>query len=195
MSHDYEPSWDYPVIELCEVDISQADKDVIEKIVDDAKSTLAPAMGFDEIEVFFTESMGLTSFLADSPDVMGIYCNGTSSLPVVGFDLKLLSQLSEENNSCFIQEFKISIAHELAHAYQESIGADNNHDNNHDSDCDNDCDSEYGNGTGLDIERHAVFDEDAAEAFGREWAECGSVNLDILNGDSSGLGKKTSLKF
>lgn len=153
MSHDYEPSWDYPVIELSEVvDLSLAERTEIEAVIEDVKKNLAPALDFDDIEVFFAEHLTLAE--CGEPAV-AVYCNGTSSRPVVGFDLFAMKSTCEEEGLSLIQQFKVSIAHELGHAYQESLGLDHEHDHG--------------------------FDEDEAEEFGRDWADLGEIRLWLLN--------------
>lgn len=153
MSHDYQPSWDYSVIELSEsVGLSPADRTAIEAVIEDVKSGLAPVMGFLEIEVFFAEHLTLT----ESGDAaVAVYCNGTASRPVVGFDLAAMGQTCDEEGLSLVHQFKISIAHELGHAYQESLG--------------------------LDDEHEEGFDEDDAEEFGRDWADTGEINLWLLD--------------
>lgn len=155
MSHDYQPSWDYPVIEFAEIrDLSPENRTAIEAVIEIVKKDLAPAMGFAEIEVFFAEHLTVTPAGAEA---VALYCNGTSSRPVVGFDLGAMGSACEENELSLVHQFKVSIAHELGHAYQESAGLDHDHDDG--------------------------FDEDDAEQFGRDWADHGDVNLWLLDPD------------
>lgn len=157
MSHDYDPSWDYPLAELSDIeDLSDADKKAIEAVILRIRSDLVPALTFNkenEIVVFFSEPMGLHG--AAGSEVMAIYCNGTQSRPVVGFDLQLMRDFCSENNLNFIQQFEVSLAHELAHAYQESAGLDDDHANG--------------------------FDEDDAEAFGVAWTDYREIALWLLD--------------
>lgn len=155
MSHDYQPSWDYPVIELSEsVGLSPSDRTAIEAVIEDVKKGLAPAMGFPEIEVFFAEHLTLT---ACGDAAVAVYCNGTASRPVVGFDLAAMGETCDEEGLSLVHQFKISIAHELGHAYQESLGLDHEHEDG--------------------------FDEDDAEEFGRDWADIGEIKLWLLDPD------------
>lgn len=157
MSHDYDPSWDYPVVELSDLEgFSDAEKKAIETVIERVRKDLVPALTFNEkheIDVFFSEHMGLHG--AAGSEVMAIYCNGTQSRPVVGFDLQLLRDLCHEEGLNFMHQFEISLAHELGHAYQESAGLDDDH--------------EHG------------FDEDDAEEFARAWVDAGEINLWVLD--------------
>lgn len=149
--HDYEPSWDYPVVEIESLDeIDPMDRDRIGRIVSKAKSDLAPAMGFEGFDVFFVEACGI-----HGGQSVAVYCSGTSSHPVVGFDLTLMRQGCEDEAIGFLHQFEISLAHELAHAYQESIGLDHDHEDG--------------------------LDEDDAETFARDWADYRSISLHLLD--------------
>lgn len=146
MSHDYQASWDYPVIELEDViGIDEAVKARIREVIQLATDQLAPAMGLDEgFEAFFVEPLGLSSI--DRADTtVAVYCNGTGSRPVIGFDLSEMQCICEEEGLCLVQQFELSLAHELGHGYQERAGLDDEH-------------------------AHG-FDEDDAEAFGIAWAD------------------------
>lgn len=152
MSHDYRPHDDYPVIELDEViALSVPDRAAIETAIERVRHQLVPALSFadNNVEIFFVEPMGLGG------EDVARYCNGTSSRPVVGFDLALLAQICQEEGHSLAWQFECSLAHELAHAYQESIGLDHDHE--------------------------AGFDEDDAEMFGLYWAGTGLVDLELLD--------------
>ena len=154
MSHDYDPSWDYPVIELEDVrDIDEAVKARIREVIQRATEQLAPAMGLDEgFEAFFVEPLGLSSIdRADTTTTVAVYCNGTGSRPVVGFDLTEMQDVCEEEGLCLVQQFELSLAHELGHGYQERAGLGDDH-------------------------AHG-FDEDDAEAFGIAWADHKEIEL------------------
>lgn len=165
MSHDYAPSWDYPVIELQDVpDLTDRQRQLIaaaiEEFMDPATGQsrgLARAMGFEEIEIFFVEPLGLSTGqqINEGHGAVAIYCSGTSSRPVVGFDLVEMDLVCQEEGLSLAHEFRISVAHELAHAYQESLGMDHEH--------------EQG------------FDEDDAESFARQWADTGVADLAMLS--------------
>lgn len=156
MSHDYDPNWDYPCIELQEIeDLTPCDRVEIERVIERAKQELAPAMGFDEgFEVFFAEYLGRSSGdPADFP--VAVYCNGTSSRPVVGFDLALMRDVCVQEGLGLSRQFELSLAHELGHAYQEACGQDHEHEDG--------------------------FDEDDAEQFGVLWADFREIQLWRLN--------------
>ena len=157
MSHDYDPSWDYPVIELSEVvDMSDLERKSVRDIIARVRRDLSPALGFtdeSDFEVFFSEYMGLHGEAGS--EVLAVYCNGTSSRPVVGFDLQLIRDSAEEEGLNWLHQFELSLAHELGHAYQESMGLDDDH--------------EHG------------FDEDDAEAFGVAWADLKEIHIWLLN--------------
>lgn len=151
MSHDYQPHWDYPTVELDEVQcLSAQERRDIEHVIARVRSRLVPALGFEseEITVFFVEPDGL------GIDTVALYCNGTSSRPVVGFDLESKKRLCQEEGLSLAHQFEVSLAHELAHAFQDSIG--------------------------LGHEQVHGFDEDDAEAFGRAWADRGIIDLGLL---------------
>lgn len=154
MSHDYDPCWDYPVIDLDEhTDISKEDIILVKGVIERTRNNLGPQMTFfgeSAFEVFFVEEMGLHA--AVDSEVFAVYCNGTSSRPVVGFDLYLIQSACEEAGESWLRQFEISLAHELAHAYQESMGAENDD----------------------------WADEDAAEEFARNWVDFGDVDLSLL---------------
>lgn len=116
-----------------------------------------PALGFEEgFEAFFVEPLGFTH-ASQGDVVLAVYCNGTSSRPVVGFDLAELKRGCKEEGLGFAHQFAISLAHELAHAYQEACGDA--------------------------VEDDHGFDEDAAEIFARTWADDGIVDLALLNAE------------
>lgn len=154
MSHDYDPAWDYPVLELRDVPgLDEKEALCVEQILVQARRSLSPALGFEQgFEAFFVEPLGFTHGRT-GPLALAVFCNGTSSRPVVGFDLSELKRECQELDLGFGHQFAISLAHELAHAYQEACGAE---------------DEESG------------FDEDEAELFARLWAESGQVDLSLL---------------
>ena len=156
MSHDYDPAWDYPCIDIESVDdIPPYEWESVLHAADHVKRVLAPAMGFQEgIEIFFVEPYGLTGASAEH-SVVAIYCNGTSSRPAIGFDITAMKEICDEEDLDLVHQFHVSAAHELAHAYQEAAGLDSDH--------------EHG------------FDEDDAEVFGRLWADERAIDLTILN--------------
>lgn len=159
MSHDYQPSWDYPCIELKEIEeLTVSEREGIERAIELANQKLVPAMGFTEgIQVFFAESLGLSRINRETS--VAVYCNGTSSLPVVGFDLSHMRAICEEEGLNLVHQFEISLAHELGHAYQEACGLDDEHDDG--------------------------FNEDNAEQFGIRWVDFREIELWRLNPEKS----------
>lgn len=137
MAHDYDPCWDYPVIDLESVLLPAAARSAARVAVDAVVQELAPQFGFDQVEVFFVEAYGLSSAAAES---VGVYVSGTCSSPVVGLDLALIADVCEAECLEFSQQVSVTVAHELAHAFQESLGV-------------------FDDG----------LDEDSAEAFARSW--------------------------
>lgn len=176
MSHDYDPCWDYPVIELDDVQgLNEFVKKRVNDIIAEAEYTLAPAMGLKEgFDVFFVEPMGLSSF-SQLKSAVAVYCNGTSSRPVIGFDLTHMAEVCEEDGIDLVKQIEVSLAHELGHAYQEAAGVDHHHGNDADGG-DDDNDAAYSHSADL-----PAFDEDAAETFGRNWADFREIELWRLN--------------
>ena len=152
-THDYDPAWDYVVVELASLaEIDAFERTRIGEIVSKVKADLAPALGLSDFDVFFVEPAGI-----HGGQSVAVFCSGTSSHPVVGFDLTAMKQGCEEEAISFLHQFEISLAHELAHAYQESIG--------------------------LDHEHEEGFDEDDAETFARNWADWREIETWRLNPD------------
>lgn len=150
MSHDYDPNWDYPVLELADVpEIDGFDRTRIVEILGKVRIDLAPALNIEDFEAFFVEPCG---FMGGS--AVAIYCSGTSFRPIVGFDLCLMKQVAHDEGTHFHRQFEISLVHELAHAYQESLGMDHEH--------------------------AEGFDEDDAEEFARDWADWRRIDVSRL---------------
>ena len=148
MSHDYEPHWDYPVIEdISELDnLSKNDLSLLHACVAKAQALNGP-LGFEQpLEVFFTGQDGFDE------DIVGVYCQGTSSRPIIVIDPTAIRERCD-SDSDFVRELLTTIGHEAGHAYQDQYG-------------------------GL---AHEEGIEDDAEAFGREWAESGAVNIELLD--------------
>lgn len=146
--HDYDPNWDYLVCELDDVpNISAADRQEVLKLIEATKQVLLPMMGFSDMEVFFVEPGGFGRY-EDESSRLAVYCNGTSSRPVIGLDLDAIQIGCNEMGISFLQQVEVSIAHELAHAYQETVGAEDRHD----------------------------FGEDSAEEFARNWIDFREVD-------------------
>lgn len=155
--HDYEPSWDYPVVELdtFREDLGELVCQDIETIIKKTKEKLLPLMGFEGAKVFFVEQCGFGAPRQGQDPPVAVYCNGTASLPVVGLDLYSLQWFSEKYECDFLRQVEISLVHELGHAYQESCGLDDDHEDG--------------------------FDEDDAEEFARDWVDTGEANLRLLD--------------
>lgn len=152
MSHDYDPNWDYPVVEIdhpC-LELSDSTQTALKKCITEARESLLPLMNFSEgMDVFFVEPGGL------GLGVIAIYCIGTYSKPVVGFDIDAIQSLCKEEGMGFITQFELSLSHELGHAYQESVGLNENH--------------------------KRGFNEEDAEEFARCWVDEGVVRVDVLS--------------
>jgi hypothetical protein len=153
LSHDFDPAWDYPVIEMDDVPgLSPEVRHQVREAISQMNQ-LGQALGFQDIEVFFVEPMGLSSGqdLNAGHERVAVYCSGTSSRPVLGLDLALITQVCEQESLNLVEQIRLSVAHELAHAYQESLG--------------------------LDHEHPEGFDEDDAETFARSWVERGELQM------------------
>jgi len=154
--HDYDPNWDYEAVELDAVQSLPAGaREKVRVAEDKIRAELAPALGFSAgMEVFFVQAGGLTcgqSLLT----ALGVYCNGTSSRPVIGIDPASLLEHCEAEWFDFGEQVLLTLAHELAHAYQETLGIV------HDGETD----------AGV---------EDDAEAFARQWVQAGIVDVTRL---------------
>jgi len=157
--HDYQPEWDYSTIEIHEVAcLNDFEKSRVLEIIADTKTQLAPALGFDDFDVFFVEHMGLAGN-GHREDAVAIYCDGTSSRPVIGVDMELMQELCLETNGDVLTQFEVSLAHELAHAFQETLGLDHGHPNG--------------------------FDEDDAERFARHWVDQREALLGVLQRENA----------
>lgn len=156
MSHDYDPNWDYPCVDLHAITVlNDLERQGISNAIRLAAEKLAPVLGFDEgFEVFFVEPLGLSNVQSDDIAV-AVYCNGTQSRPVVGFDLASMHEVCMEEGLGLVHQFELSLAHELGHAYQEACGLGHDH--------------------------AAGFDEDSAEQFGIEWVDFRRIDLGLLN--------------
>lgn len=142
-THDYNPEWDYEV-----VDEPEHAKEIVEAVKARVHAELMPRLGMSGMKVFFA---------ADLDGALARYVYGTSSFPVLGVDFAALTRACEEHELEVEQQLAATIAHELAHAYQERIGTLND-DEDHDED-------------GV---------EDEAETFARRWVMDGVVDVSIL---------------
>ena len=140
--HDYDPSWDYEVVETppCDHVI------LVQLALDEAERTgLLATLRLARPNIFHTEIDGLVG-------AFGRYCDGTSSLPVIGLDLTGLQEWCDARGDIIEREVEATIAHELAHAWQDAAGLDQGSD---------EC-------------------EAAAERFGQAWAYERAIAMDIL---------------
>lgn len=143
--HDYDPSWDY------ELDIPHEHlKSILAKIETKLKNDLLPAMGIPKYKLFFTPEMGIHG------GAVGVYCNGTYGCPIIGLDLHVIEDNCSTEHEVATQ-IEMTIVHELAHAYQESIGVEHARD-------------------------HAGH-EDEAESFARDYVDYGEIDLKRLGRD------------
>lgn len=114
MSHDYDPSWDYEVIELGDEDsLTAQDKGGISDVIVHTRETLEKKFGFEEpCKVFFAK---------DLRGAVAVFIDGTSGQPILGFDVASMNQVCEEEGLGFVHQFQISLANVMAHAYMESV--------------------------------------------------------------------------
>lgn len=119
MSHDYQPEWDYDVIELSDIaSLSAKDRENIEKIVSDTTNVLGKAFEFQEsCEVFYFQTK-------DADDPISVFANGTSSRPVLGLNIELIKSICDHEDLGFLHQVEISLVNVMAHAYMETISED-----------------------------------------------------------------------
>lgn len=112
MSHDYDPNWDYVVIEA-----DAEDKHVIDSAIAEMKKEILPVLGLNSFSVFIAEPLSF-----HEGESVGIYINGTSSSPVIGIDIETLRDFSARCGVDWIDQLRATMIHELAHAYEEATG-------------------------------------------------------------------------
>ena len=106
--HDYDPAWDYAVVEPTEEVKEETDRIQAELMRD-----LIPQLeGFDSFSVAYAED--LTS--------LGIYADGTSSAPVIVLDAHNILESVDEFGVGLDTAIETTIVHELGHAVQEAQG-------------------------------------------------------------------------
>lgn len=116
---------------------------IVQKTVSIAQADFHRPLSFDEpFEVHYTNGM----------DILGAYVYHTHTRPIILLDPALIKANAATNNLNFANEVAITLAHEIAHAYQDRIGV-------------------------LD-ETEDV--EAAAETFAKIWLDRGEVCVDIL---------------
>lgn len=142
--HDYDPNWDYEAL-----DTRPGGKlgTMLDEAEAEARDDLLPALGLRGMDVFLVAEGGLRD------GAMGRYVDGTASWPVIGLDLAAIAARAEDEALDLRDEIRITIAHELAHGWQEAAGLD---------------DGEH---------------EDVAERFARVWAAGGGADISILEED------------
>lgn len=101
-SHDYDPVWDYEVVQLPPENLNVL------------AAQEAANRAFAETEQSFR-----LYYVKDLNGAMGRYVNGTESFPVIVLDNEIFSQLLDPE-----QEIYETIRHELRHAEQEREGLD-----------------------------------------------------------------------
>lgn len=105
--HDYDPSWDHDVLATPE------DAAVpLERALAIVATDMLPALELSAPRVFFAELGG----------PLGIYVDGTSTAPVIGIDHETLKTACMVFDLDYAQQLSATIAHEMAMAYQESLG-------------------------------------------------------------------------
>lgn len=123
----------------------------LREIAQRAEQTLVVELGFtDGIHLFFTEP-GELSPSTSSDLVVAQYEIGTEEKPLVEIDIYLLIAQANQVGNNYLNEFKISLAHELAHAWQDREGV-----------------------------LGQPEAEDNAEEFGRRWCYTSQADLSIL---------------
>lgn len=116
---------------------------IVQKTVSIAQADFHRPLSFDEpFEVHYT----------NGTDILGAYVYHTHTRPIILLDPALIKSNAASNNLNFEQEVATTLAHEIAHAYQERHGL-------------------------LD-ETEDV--EAAAETFAKIWVETEEVCVDIL---------------
>lgn len=141
--HDYQPEWDYEV-----VDEPEHAKEIIQHVMGRVHGELLPKLGMDNIRVFYAHDLG---------GVLARYIYGTAANPVLGIDFAALEDACEEHGLDVSDQLAATIAHELAHAYQERNGSLND-----------------------DTESEDEHIEDEAEEFARRWVMDGVVDPSVL---------------
>ena len=106
--HNYDISWDYMLDDY--VDVKQLS--LLKGLVKDIKRDTLPLLkAFKSFEVY-------PIILCDG--ILGVYCFGTSSRPIIGVDIgNILVACEEYKNISFELALKTIILHELKHAWQE----------------------------------------------------------------------------
>jgi hypothetical protein len=102
--HDYDPNWDYNVIEITK-EIQQ----ITQEIVKDLSSNLFPKLNVHNIDVHFVKNINR----------LGKYISGTSSKPVIVLDINNIKKAVKEHNVDIKTAIETTIIHELGHAMQE----------------------------------------------------------------------------
>jgi hypothetical protein len=106
--HDYQISWDYMLDDYVEGKHLY----LLKRLIKDIKVDTLPLLkAFKIFEVY-------PIILPDR--LLGVYCLGTSSRPIIGVDIgNILIACEEYNNISLELALKTTILHELKHAWQE----------------------------------------------------------------------------
>jgi hypothetical protein len=110
-SHDYDPEWDYE----CEVP-TPADRTILIQCTNEACRRLLPALNICSLSVYCVAEGAL------GHNTLGKFISGTSSAPVVVVDLATIRKASKQHGLNWVDQLRATIAHELAHAFEEANG-------------------------------------------------------------------------
>lgn len=114
-THDYDFNWDY---EISGKSVDKKLKKLSEEVAAKLMADLVPKIGlFVGFETEYLNGISTT----EGPDAVAVYVNGTSGFPMIGIDLAMLKKQGLSDTG-MVFELTTSIAHELAHAIQESEG-------------------------------------------------------------------------
>ncbi len=109
--HDYQISWDYVLDEK----ISKKDLKLLKNINKKIKKNIIPTL--NSFEDFKIEPI-----IFETAELLGVYCCGTQSMPIIGVDLENIKIDCQAGGLDFIEEVKVTILHEIKHALQEYKG-------------------------------------------------------------------------
>ena len=110
--HDYDISWDY----VLDDKVEKKHVALLKKMCKDIKKDILPVMkAFKKFEVY-------PIVLDNGEGVLGVFCSGTSSVPVIGIDIQNHLDACVKYNTDFELALRTTILHELQHAWQEYNG-------------------------------------------------------------------------
>jgi len=105
--HNYDISWDYMLDEHVEVEHLSLLKRLIRYIKKDVMPLLKAFQTFEVYPIILPN------------ELLGVFCAGTSSRPIIGIDIGNILIACEDYNVSFELALKTTILHELKHAWQE----------------------------------------------------------------------------